>query len=100
MRRFYVERVWDDSMGIYSRAERGGDRLIARGMSRATAEKIARLLNEDDRRSVDPRAVASSLTRYTPAVPCGQPLGRHAGNGSSAPPRDIEAPRHPGRSVR
>lgn len=81
MRRFYAERLWDDTMGIYSRAERGGDRLIARGMSSATAAKIARLLNEDHRRTVDPRAMASGLTRYTPAVPCGQPLGRSVANG-------------------
>ena len=49
MRRYYAQRVWDDSMGVWSRATRSGDRLIARGMSVATAERVARLLNKDDR---------------------------------------------------
>ena len=62
-----VGRV-DGAWVVLSRSKivegRGGDRLLARGMSVPTAERIARLLNEDDRRSIDMKAMASGLSDF------------------------------------
>lgn len=68
MRRHYAQAIWDGTVGLYSRADRGGDRLLARGMSWKTAERVARLLNEDDRRTVDPRAMASNIVQMSCTV--------------------------------
>jgi len=48
--KFYVEHDhWaSGSSTILARAKRGGDRIIARGLSVAYAERIVRLLNADE----------------------------------------------------
>lgn len=69
MKRYYAERIWDGTMGVYSRADRGGDRLLARGMSVPTSERIARLLNADDRRAIDLTSQASNVEHSGSKVP-------------------------------
>jgi hypothetical protein len=53
VRRVYAGRAFDGSAGVFVRADRGGDRLIARGMSERNASKVARLLNDDDQPSIE-----------------------------------------------
>jgi hypothetical protein len=47
---YYKQRSWDDKVAIYKRAK-GGDRMMARGMSDVFAARVVRLLNDDEDRS-------------------------------------------------